>query len=344
MPARLRRPTMKAIRTDAELQCPVIDAGLRARGVDLELLPDGVGEERLAAAVADADLLLMCYTPIPARVIEAAPRLRGIVKYGVGIDAIDIDAAIRRGVPVVNVPEYAEETVAEAAFALMIGLAHRVGDLHLQMRTHGWAWPEPRWRGRDLAGKTLGLVGFGRIGRSLARMAAGFRMRLLAYDPHIGSETMARAGVTRCEHLPDLLAAADYVSLHAVLNAETRHLIGRKELARMQPGAMLINVSRGALVDEEALVEALVAGRLAGAGLDVFSREPLALTGHPLSPLFTRPNVILTPHLAFYTEEAMERLEVETLERCDELLAGRPVLVKSHDPRLRRQPRGVTFA
>ncbi len=335
---------MKAIRTDAELQCPVIDAGLRARGVELELLPDGVGVDRLVAAVADADLLLMCYTPIPARVIEAAPRLRGIVKYGVGIDAIDIDAAIRRGVPVVNVPEYAEETVAEAAFALMIGLAHRVGDLQVQMRTAGWAWPEPRWRGTDLAGKTLGLVGVGRIGRSLARMAAGFRMRLVGYDPHVDAAAMARVGVAKCDHLPDLLGAADFVSLHAALNAETHHLIGRAELARMKSGAMLINVSRGALVDEAALVAALVSGELAGAGLDVFSREPLALTGHPLSPLFTLPNVMLTPHLAFYTHEAMERLERETLERCDELLAGRPVLVKSQDPRLRRQTRGVMFA
>ena len=335
---------MKAIRTDAELQCPVIDAGLRARGVELELLPDGVGVDRLVAAVADVDLLLMCYTPIPARVIEAAPRLRGIVKYGVGIDAIDIDAAIRRGVPVVNVPEYAEETVAEAAFALMIGLAHRVGDLQVQMRTAGWAWPEPCWRGTDLAGKTLGLVGVGRIGRSLARMAAGFRMRLVGYDPHVDAAAMARVGVAKCDHLPDLLGAADFVSLHAVLNAETHHLIGRAEIARMKSGAMLINVSRGALVDDAALVEALVSGQLAGAGLDVFTREPLALTGHPLSPLFTLPNVMLTPHLAFYTHEAMERLERETLERCDELLAGRPVLVKSQDPRLRRQTRGVTFA
>ena len=117
---------MKAVRTDSELECPGIDAGLRARGVELVTVPDGIAEADLAAAVADADLLLMCYTPITARVIDAAPKLKGIVKYGVGIDAIDIKAATRRGIPVVNVPEYAEETVAEGAFALMIALAKRL--------------------------------------------------------------------------------------------------------------------------------------------------------------------------------------------------------------------------
>lgn len=336
---------MKAIRTDRELECPRVDAGLRARGLELVTLPEGLPEERLAAEVADADLLLMCYTPITARVIEAAPRLRGIVKYGVGIDAIDIEAARRRRVPVVNIPEYAEETVAEGAFALMIALARKLGPLHRQMKAEGWAWPVREWLGSDLAGKTLGLIGVGRIGRSLARMAgAGFRMRVLGYDPFVDREAMARAGVEKCGQLSDLLPQADFVSLHAVLNPDTRHIVGRAELAMMKPSATLINVSRGALVDEAALAEALLAGRLAGAGLDVFSQEPLSLAGHPLSPLFGLPNVLLTPHLTFYTHEAMDRLESETLERCDELLEGRPVLVKSRDPRLRAQTHGVVFA
>ena len=167
---------MKAVRTDRELECPGVDAGLRARGVELVLLPDGVAEDELCRAVADADLLLMCYTPITARVIDAARRLRGVVKYGVGVDAIDIPAAMRRGVPVVNVPEYAEETVAEGAFALMIALAKRLPAISAVTQREGWIWPERRWLGRDIAGSTVGLVGCGRIGRSMARMAgAGFR-------------------------------------------------------------------------------------------------------------------------------------------------------------------------
>lgn len=336
---------MKAIRTDLELECPQLDAGLVARGVKLVRLPEGVSEDRLLAEVADADLLLMCYTPITARVIEVTTRLRGIVKYGVGIDAIDIEAARRRLIPVVNIPEYAEETVAEGAFALMIALARKLGALHREMESKGWAWPVQEWLGHDLAGKNLGLIGVGRIGRNLARMAgAGFRMRVLGYDPFVSAETMRAIGVEKCERLADLLPQADFVSLHAVLNANTRHLIGASELAAMKSSASLINVSRGALVDESALVEAVVSGRLAGVGLDVFSQEPLTSSGHLLSPLFGRPNVILTPHLTFYTHEAMERLELETLERCDELLEGRPLLVKSHDPRLRSQSHGVVFA
>ena len=335
---------MKAIRTDRELECPQVDAGLRSQGLELVTLPENVTEERLAEEVADADLLLMCYTPITKRVINSAQRLRGIVKYGVGIDAIDIEAAKAQHIPVVNVPEYAEETVAEGAFALMIALARKLGPLHCEMKSSGWVWPVNEWLGTDLAGKTLGLVGVGRIGRNLARMAgAGFRMGVLGFDPFVSRETMSKSGVEKCDRLSDLLPAADFVSLHSVLNSDTRHLIGRAELKLMKPSATLINVSRGALVDEQALLEALNSGQIAGAGLDVFSKEPLSISGHPLSQFFASPNVLLTPHLTFYTHEAMERLEKETLERCDELLAGKPLLVKSRDPRLRKQEDGVVF-
>ena len=335
---------MDVIRTDRELECPRVDAGLRARGLRLTTLPEGIPEGELMANVAGADLLLTCYTPITDRVIQAGAKLRGIVKYGVGIDSIDIAAARRHRIPVVNIPEYAEETVAEGAFALMIALARKLGPLHCEIKASGWVWPVQGWLGHDLAGKTLGLVGVGRIGRSLARMAgAGFRMRVLGFDPFVSREQMQLAGVEKCERLADLLPLADFVSLHAVLNAETRHLIGRAEFERMKPSATLINVSRGALVDELALVEAILSRRIAGAGLDVYSQEPLSLSGHPLSCLFGLPNVLLTPHLTFYTHEAMARLEQETLDRCDEILDGRPVLVKSHDPRLRSQTHGVVF-
>ncbi|WP_284163497.1 C-terminal binding protein [Frigidibacter sp. SD6-1] len=334
---------MKIVRTDCELETPILDAGLRARG-KLVLLPDGVEEGRLMAEVADADLLLMCYTPVTERVIEAAPRLKAIVKYGVGIDAIDIPAARARGIPVVNIPEYAEETVAEGAFTLMIALAKKLIPLDRQMRAEGWAWPTARWLGSDIAGKTVGIVGLGRIGRSFARMAGqGFRARVLSYTPGMSAAEMAAHGVEKVEDLHEMLRQSDFVSLHCTLNDTTRHIIGAAELATMKPTAFLINSSRGALVDEAALVAALTAGRIAGAGLDVFSAEPLSLSGHLMSPLYALPNVLMLPHLTFYTAEAMERLERETLERCDEALSGRPVLVKSRDPRLRAQERGVRF-
>jgi D-3-phosphoglycerate dehydrogenase len=336
---------MKVVRTDAELELPRVDACLRERGATLVRLPETTSTEALAREVRDADLLLMCYTQVPAQVIDGAERLKGIVKYGVGIDAIDIPAAIRRGIPVVNVPEYAEETVAEGAMALILALARKMKPLHREMADRGWAWPERRWLASDLAGRTLGLVGVGRIGRSVARMAGqGFRMEVLGFDPYVDAASMARAGVAKCDDLCTMLARCDIVSLHMVLTPATRQVIGERELAAMRPSALLVNVSRGALVDEAALLHALEAGHLGGAGLDVYSREPLAKVGHPMSALFAKDNVILWPHLTFYTEEAMRRLEDETLERCFEILEGRPVLVKSRDPRLRAQRAGVRFA
>jgi len=333
----------KAVRTDRELECPDIDAGLRAAGCELLLLPEGIGENELIAAIHDADLSLMCYTPITARVIAAAERLKGIVKYGVGIDAIDIPAAMARGIPVVNVPEYAEETVAEGAFALMIALARKLMPIGREMAAKGWAWPAPQWLGTDLGGRTLGLVGTGKIGRSMARMAAGFRMRVIGFDPHVSAETMRAGGIEKIADLHALLAASDVVSIHAVLNDETRRLIGGLELGLMKPSAFLINVSRGAIVDEAALVLALREKVIAGAALDVFSQEPLTQHGHPMSALHGQDNVILFPHLTFYTAEAMARLTEDTLARCFEILEGRPVLVTSHDPRLRAQRQGVVF-
>jgi D-3-phosphoglycerate dehydrogenase len=314
---------VKIVRTDAELEMPRVDAALREAGARLVLLPGSVGEAELVREVADADLLLMCYTPITAAVIATA---------------IDIAAARVHGIPVVNVPRYAEETVAEGAFFLMLALAKRMKPLQRAMEQQGWAWPEGRWLGHDLAGKTLGLVGVGHIGRSMARMAAAFRMRVLGYDPHV-----ANLPVERRDDLGSMVAECDVVSVHCVLNEETRHLIGDAELRRMRPTAFLINVSRGEIVDEQALLRALQQGRIAAAALDVYGREPLDAAGHPLAALYAMDNVVLWPHLTFHTHEAICRLEDETLARCFEALGGQPLTVRSLDPRLRAQERGVRF-
>ena len=328
----------KIVRTDRELEMQHVDSRLRATGAELVLLADGVSEQELSREVADADLLLMCYAKISRNVIEKATRLKAIIKYGVGIDAIDIDAARERGIPVVNVPDYAEETVAEGAFALMIGLAKRFKPIQQAVQEQGWVWPETRWLASDLAGKTLGLVGVGRIGRSMARMAGAFRMRVLGFDPHV-----ADMSAERFTDLGAMLDECDFVSVHCVLNAETRGLIGEAELKRMKRSAYLVNVSRGEIVDESALLSALQEHRIAGAALDVYGHEPLAKTGHKLSALYAMDNVIVWPHLTFYTFEAMQRLEEQTLERCFEALEGRPLTVKSRDPRLRAQLSGVRF-
>lgn len=334
----------KIVRTDRELAVPTVDAALRAAGHDLVLLPDGATEDVLIAECRDADLILMCYAPIGRRVIESATKLKGIVKYGVGIDAIDIEAAKARAIPVVKVPDYAEETVAEGAMALMLALAKRLKPIDRAMDRDGWVWPELRWHGLDLAGKTLGLIGLGRIGRSVARMAgAGFRMRVLAYDPHADAARFAAAGVERRSDLCAMLADCDFVSIHAVLNAETKGMIGAREFAAMKSNSLFVNVSRGALVDEAALLAALKSGGIAGAAFDVYSREPLNRTDHPLRECYDMDNVILFPHLTFFTKEASDRLEADTLARCFEILEGRAVTVRSRDPRLRGQTKGVTF-
>ena len=335
---------VKIVRTDSELECPILDKALRDLGADLVLLPDSVSEAELIEQTENADLILMCYTPITATVINQAKRLKGIVKYGVGIDAIDIDAAIARNIPVVNIPEYAEETVAEGAFALLIALAKKLVPLQNTMQNDGWAWPSAPWLGSDIAEKTVGLVGVGKIGKSMARMAgAGFRARVIGYSPHTPAAEMAAAGVEKVDDLCEMMAQCDYVSVHCVLNEETHHLIGAKELAAMKPSAKIINVSRGAIIDEAALVEALQNGAIGGAALDVYSQEPLNKENHPMRALFDMENVLLSPHLTFYTDEAMARLEEETLQRCMEVLQGEPVMIKSTDPRLQRQSKGVRF-
>lgn len=327
---------MKILRTDMELETPLVDRTLREWGHELSLVSDGIDEDALCREVADCELLLMCYTPITAKVINAAPKLKGIVKYGVGIDAIDIPAAHERGIVVVNIPEYAEETVAEGAFAMLIALARRMPEIQSQMHRRSWIWPESKWLGSDINGKTIGIVGCGKIGSAMARMAGkGFRARVVGFDPFRTKEEMGSNGIEKFNNLKEMLSICDFVSLHAVLNQDTKHLIGAKELAAMKPTAFLINSARGALVDEAALLRALEEKKIAGAGLDVFSKEPLNQNKHPLSALYNMENVILFPHVTFFTAEAMHRLEAETLERCLEIIEGRPVIIRSDDPRLK---------
>ncbi|MCK0148152.1 NAD(P)-binding domain-containing protein [Arenibacter sp. F26102] len=330
---------MKIVRTDMELETPLVDKTLREQGHNLVLLPDGVSEAILAKEVKDCDILLMCYTPITKKIIASAHKLKAMVKYGVGIDAIDIPAAKERGIVVVNIPEYAEETVAEGAFAMLIALAKKLPILQKQMNSNAWIWPSKEWLGLDIAEKTLGIIGCGKIGSSMARMAGlGFRVRVIGYDPSKSREELGQRGIEKYDNLLEMIKECDFISLHAVLNKETKHLIGAKEFLAMKKTAIIINTARGALIDEMALLNALEKKQIAGAGLDVYSLEPLNNSNHPLKSLYKMDNVMLLPHLTFYTEEAMERLEIETLERIAEVLENRPVTIKSKDPRLQNQP------
>lgn len=329
---------MKIVRTDMELEMPFLDSVLNEKGHDLVLLPDDISEEGLCLEVQDCDILLMCYTPITKKVIKATRKLKAIIKYGVGIDAIAIPEANKKDIIVVNIPEYAEETVAEGAFMMLISLAKRLPEIQNRMKKANWLWPGQEWLGMDLAGKTLGIVGCGKIGKSMARMAGqGFRMKVMGYDPYKTKEELLGHGIEKHEDLYAMIKASDFISLHTVLNEETKHIIGAEELSMMKASAFIINSARGALIDEKALLGALENNRIAGAGLDVFSLEPLNQSDHVLKKLYQMEHVILFPHLTFYTKEAMERLEFETLERCFEVIESRPVLIKSRDPRLQNQ-------
>lgn len=316
----------KILRTDAELF--IIEQYLDELSAVADVVTtESYDEDELAIAAQDADLILTCYTNISAKVIAGAPNLKGIVKYGVGTDAIDIEAATEAGVMVVNCPDYGSDTVADHAFALMISLARKIPVLDRALRDNAWVWPELEYLGVDLSGKTIGLVGFGRIGRCMSRRAEGFGMTRLVCDPYVEPESVAEFGV-QFATLDDLLERADFVSIHCVLTPETTGLIDALSFERMKETAYLIDVSRGAVVDEEALIRAIDDKQIAGAGFDVFADEPLT----PDYPLLGRDNVILTPHLAWWTKEAFERVELDTVTAVREILGGvRPKNLKNID-------------
>jgi D-3-phosphoglycerate dehydrogenase len=249
---------------------------------------------------------------------EKAARLRVVAKHGVGVDNIDCVAATARGVPVLWTPGANSNAVAEHTLGLLLALARKLEDASRALKM-GKPFVREEFEGVELAGRVLGVVGLGRIGSRVAQKAAlGLGMRVLAHDPYV--ERAPHAGLVElCERLDDLLREADFLSLHVPLTDETRRMIDARALALLPAGARLVNTARGAVVDEAALVEALRSGRLAGAGLDVFEEEPLPAS-HPLA---SAPNVILTPHVAGMTREAMERVSEETAEGVLAVLQGR---------------------
>ena len=287
-------------------------------GVGAELLVAETGaEDELIELVRAAEGILTCFAQVTPAVVRAGSRLQVIGRYGIGVDNIAVDEATRLGIPVTNVPAYCVDEVAEHALALV--LAHERGLLRFggAVREGDWALS----RGlpmRRVAGKTLGIVGFGRIGRALAEKAGGLGLQIVVSDPTAPEEELAAAGVRRVS-LGELAALSDYVSIHAPLTGETRGLVDAAFLGAMKPTAFLVNAARGAIVDQEALADALREGRIAGAGLDVFDPERLP----PDHPLLAEPGLIATPHVAFYSEESILELEVRAAENVAAILSGR---------------------
>lgn len=275
-------------------------------------------EDEIIAACADAAMILFenADTPLTARVMAALPKLKAIVRYGVGVDSIDMAEATKRGIIVANSADYCTEEVSDHATALILASTRRIAAFDRKIRSGGWVGYNPNQPMRRVSRLTLGLLGWGRIAQAVARKMAGFQMRILVSDPYVKS-LPAGSGVELVSR-EQLLREADLLSLHLPLNAETRHLINEQTLALMKPSAFLINTSRGGIVDEAALIRALQQEKLAGAGLDVFEVEPLPAG----SPLRGMEQVILTPHYAASSQDAMTHLHGTVTDSVEAILKG----------------------
>jgi D-3-phosphoglycerate dehydrogenase len=276
----------------------------------------GYTEDDLVEMIGPYDaIMITSQHAITSRVIAAAPKLRIIVKRGAKPENVDYEAATKRGIVVAWTPGVNYVAVAEHALMLMLCLAKKT--IPQMERLRGGAWRESDAGLEELCGKTIGIVGLGGIGRVLCRMVGGFDVKLLAYDPYI-SPAQAKEVNVNLVGLEDLLRQSDYVALHATLTEETRHLIGEKELSMMKKTAYLINTARGGLIDESALLKALREGEIAGAGLDVFEPEP---PKHE-NPLLHLPNVVVTPHMAGWSDEAVYREQKEAALEIKLVLEG----------------------
>ena len=282
---------------------------------------DRTPADQILARAKGAEIVLTNKTPLSAQTLAAlAPELQYIGVLATGYNVVDIAAARAQGIPVCNIPTYGTTAVAQFVMALLLELCHHVGDHSRSVKAGDWSrcpdfcyWNSPLI---ELAGKTFGVIGYGRIGRATARLAAAFGMEILAYDAH----ATGMDEVTRLVSLDELLERSDVISLHCPLFESNRGMINRASIARMKDGVLLINTSRGPLIDEAALAEALHAGKVAGAGLDVLETEP----ARPDNPLLAEPNCLITPHIAWAPKESRQRLMDIAVENLQAWLKGNP--------------------
>jgi D-3-phosphoglycerate dehydrogenase len=317
---------------------PGLDALSAAHDSDIRL---GLSRADLLDALREDGgwdaLVVRSQTRVDAELLAAAaPRLSVVGVASVGIDRIDVEAATRAGVMIVNAPTGNTIAAAEHTMALMLALLRSIPSADASVRAG--EWERARYTGRELRGKTLGVIGLGKIGRAVARRAAGFEMRVIASDPYLTEDQAAEAGA-KLVGMAELLHRSDVITVHTPLTAQTRNLLGRAQLEATKPGAFVLNVARGGIVDESALADALTSGHLAGAAVDVYSAEPMA----PDNPLRAAPNVVLTPHLGASTAEAQDRVGLEMAEQVLMALGGvtppyavnAPSVAPETQPRLR---------
>jgi D-3-phosphoglycerate dehydrogenase len=284
-------------------------------GAEILIAPTGSAEEIVALA-ADADAILTCWKQVPSAALDAATRCCIVSRYGIGLDNIPVAHATELGIVVTNVPDFCLDEVAEHTLALLMACARRIVPFVDHTRTGEWSQTGARGMPR-LSGQTLGLVGYGNIAQSVATRARALGLQIVAYTPRIAPDALAPWG-RATNQLDELLAQSDYVSLHLPLNETTRGLIDADALAKMKPSAYLINTSRGAIIDEPALLDALDHGQIAGAAIDVMGSEPPP----PDHPLLHHPRVIATPHVAFYSEAAIVDLATKAARHVAQALRG----------------------
>ena len=276
-------------------------------GIEVDVR-SGLTPDEVRVALHDADgIIIRSGTRLTAEILKDQPRLKAIVRAGVGVDNIDREAATREGIVVMNTPAGNTTSTAEHSIAMMMALSRNIGPASAAMREG--RWDRKKFTGTQLAGKTLGVVGLGRIGLSVAQRARGLEMRVIGYDPFLSEERAAEYGIELYRNVEELLVQCDFVRVHTPLTDETRGIINAERLAKMNPGVRIINCARGGIVDEQALLEGLESGQVAGAALDVFVDEPPGDV-----PLLKHPNLLATPHLGASTEEAQELVAVEAAE------------------------------
>jgi D-3-phosphoglycerate dehydrogenase / 2-oxoglutarate reductase len=307
---------------------PIAEAGMDLLRERFDVDVDGATPLEESIGEYDA-IVIRSGTQLTAELIERAERLKVIGRAGVGVDNVDVDAATRRGIVVANAPESTVVSAAEHAIGLLVALARHIPQAHAALKQG--RWERSAHGGIELEGKTLGVLGFGRIGQQVARRAIGLGMRVVAYDPFVARDRFRELGAERAERPEDLLAEAEFLTLHLPLTPETTGTINATAIARMPDGARLVNAARGELVDESALLEALRSGKLAGAALDVFAAEPYS------GPLLELDNVVVTPHLAASTEEAQDRAGVIVAEQVAAALAGELVTNAVNIPAIRQE-------
>ena len=290
---------------------------LAAIGAELIVAPDG-DEDTLVSMARDVDGILTCFAKVTENVVRAAESCVVIGRYGVGVDNIAVETATELGIAVTYVPDYCIDEVSDHVMALLLAWNRRIVPLDRSVRTSGWGSVPLTMRIMRLRGKKLGIVGLGRIGRSVAVKAKAFGFEVLAYDPYIDEAAAAEQGV-RAVDLATLLSESEFVTLHTPVTPETGSLIGTAELEMMKPEAFLINCARGALIDEDALYDALTSGQIAGAGVDVL----VDLAPPPSERLFQLDNLLVTPHTAFFSQEATLELERRAAGEVASVLEGK---------------------